>query len=142
MREKVSSPTVKSRNGKSYYEIHPTTEDLLKVMEKEPWLCAWGLANEGLCKRMRRQGFVDCEQSREELKNKVRMFQLCCEWLSLCRVRRTVNLSIGTSYSLKHAVEKWCGEYIANGAFIAAVIHLGISYKSYNDSPNIHVGLS
>lgn len=71
------------------------------------------------------------------------MFNICWFWLGLCtKSSGHINYRIGTSYSLKHAVEGWIGRYISNGAFIAAVISLSIPYKAYDHSPNIHVALS
>lgn len=47
-----------------------------------------------------------------------------------------------SSYGLKHRVEEWSGEYVCNGAFIAAVLYMGIPYRAYDDSPNIDVAIS
>ena len=132
--ETVSTNMMKVRSG-----LFPKLEDLLKVMETEPWLCNWGLANKLLCKIYK----IDIEQNRESLTHyHLRGFQLSSDWLGLCEIRKRINISIPTSYTLKHMVEEWCSEYVSNGSFIAAVIHLGIPYKDYKDSPNIHVALS
>ena len=119
--------------------IKPTKNDLLKVMEKEPYLCSIGLANSLLCKREK----IDLEKERGSLRNQVKEFQLSCEWLSLCKIRKTINRDIGMSYSLRrYSVRKWCGRYVSNGAFIAAVIHLNIPYRRYSDSINVHIAIS
>lgn len=116
-------------------------DDLIRVVEETPLLSDWGLADKNLC---RRQGITPerFEQSRECLKKEVRGFQLCCQWLALYRGRKTINLRLGTSYLLKHYVESWSGEYVTNGVFIAAVIHMGIPFLARWDSPNIHVAIS
>lgn len=119
---------------------------LIAVIDKTPALCAWGLAFTvwgpvgGYLRGHGRINIKDFERGREDLKEQLRGFQLCCRWLALYRRRKTVNFSIGTSWKLKHVVEAWAGEYVSNGAFIAAVIHLGIVYRP--DFPNIHLGIS
>ena len=119
--------------------IKPTKNDLLEVIESEPYLCSAGLANHLWCKVYG----INLQESRAELQNQIRMFQLSCECLSLCKIQKTINRNIGTSYSLRrYAVRNWCGEYVSNGAFIAVVIYLAIPYKRYSDSPNIHIAIS
>lgn len=61
-----------------------------------------------------------------------------CEWLGPFR---RVQPHTETSYGIKHIAEPEIG-YVTNGAFIAAVVHLGIPYRRFFDSPNITVGLS
>jgi len=109
------------------------TDIISKILKQEPDLCAWGLADDYL----RRRNGVSCKSPIDPEE-----FQVCLTWLSLCQVRKTVNPGIGSSYGLKHRVEHWSGRYVTNGAFIAAVIHLGIPFKRYPDSPNIHLALS
>lgn len=113
---------------------NPSQADLLKAMDQEPILTDFGL---GIFPG--RQVF---EEERTRLAGQLRMFQLCCQWLSLCTIQRSINRR-HTSYGLKHCVERYFGTYITNGAFIAAVIYLGIPYKpSYLGSPNISLGIS
>lgn len=68
---------------------------------------------------------------------------LCVEWLKLyITPRRTVNTK-ASSYGLKHTVETWAGEYISNGAFIAAAQRLG--YRIHRCVPmcvNAHFNMS
>lgn len=120
----------------------PTQEDLLNAMAKEPALTYFGLGVYDQHKKSKDEYEREFIQKREQLEGSLHQFQLCCEWLSLCQPRQTINTKIGSSYRLKHVVEAYYGEYIANGVFIAAVIHMGIPYKSHGDSPNIHVALS
>ena len=49
--------------------------------------------------------------------------------------RRVSSRSQG-SYGLKHAVERWAGTYISNGAFIAAALALGYEARRFPNSPN------
>ncbi|MEN8258831.1 MAG: hypothetical protein ABFS09_13300, partial [Thermodesulfobacteriota bacterium] len=113
-----------------------TPEDALnEVMAAHPELLVWGLAT-----------FRDkknyAESGHDRLRLSVDEFRASCEWLLLCKTIKTPNDRIGSSYGLKHRVEKWVGEYISNGAFIAAVFFLGIPYKEYWGSPNISVAIS
>jgi hypothetical protein len=66
----------------------------------------------------------------------------CIEWLNLCRKTKTFNLN---SYSAKHVVERWYGDYISNDSFKEAVIRLGLLYKNAkkdSTSQNIVIGIS
>ena len=69
-------------------------------------------------------------------------FKNACAFLSGCLLRKTVNRKAGRSYGLKHKAEEWAGEYISNGALIAAAIHLGIRYERDKDSPNVVLAVS
>lgn len=109
------------------------------MLMKEPFLCAWGIAPPYICMRMEDFNF---DASRQDLSNRLNEFKICCEWLRNQKQRKTINHAIGTSYSLKHVVERWAGEYVSNGSFIAALIHLGINYEVENGGPNVWVSLS
>lgn len=115
-----------------------TKVDLLNAIEKEPMLTNFGIGILSTTPRNERKGTF--QKERESLKNNFEQFQVCCEWLSLCRRRKTINSQ--TSYGLKHKLEKHFGKYVTNGAFIAAVIHLDIPYKITPGRPNIEVALS
>jgi len=66
--------------------------------------------------------------------------EICKLWLRLyITPRKTFNARHG-SYGLKHYVEEWAGEYVANGAFIQAAIELGYKYKRYG--PNAIFNMS
>jgi hypothetical protein len=46
------------------------------------------------------------------------------------------------SYGLKHWVETWAGEYIANGAVIVAALQMGLPVEPCGgDNPNCRIGL-
>ena len=124
-------------------KCHPSKEDLIQVVDNHPDVSSWGVGGpQSWTARRNGRTPEHFEADRQSLREDVRMFQLCCQWLSLFRRRKTINLNLGTSYGLKHAVEEWSGEYIHNGAFIAAVFHLGIPYLSRADSPNIKIAIS
>lgn len=80
-----------------------------------------GLATPALQRRYQRAGWSDpYTEAPDE-----GQVALCLDWLRrYARHRKTANTSIG-SYGLKHAVERWAGTYISNGAFIEAARHVG-----------------
>jgi len=113
--------------------------DLLQAVQKEPGLCALGLFSKG---KISLFGAAKFEHEKEILKGEFDSFEICIMWLWQCKPLKRINRVIGSSYHLKDFVEKWSGIYISNGAFIAAAIHLGLPYKSDNDSVNLHIGIS
>lgn len=98
--------------------VEPTQADLERIMEQEIGLCYNGYYPKG------RKGY---SENKEALKRSFRQFQLCVQWLSQCKLRKKINKNYNSD-DLKHQVGKWAGEYVSNGAFIAAVIHLGIPW--------------
>jgi hypothetical protein len=66
---------------------------------------------------------------------------MCIEWLKTKVIDNKIN-RVSTSYGIKHIIERELKTYVANGCFIAAVIHLGIPYKRIPNSPNILVAIS
>ena len=112
----------------------PSYEDFIKAIAKEPALTIYGLE--------RIINIEEYRRSRDLLKDRFIEFQISCDWLSRCPRRKTVNSRIGNSFGLKDRVQAWAGELISNGAFIAAVIHLGIPYKLHKKTPNVFIGLS
>ena len=65
----------------------------------------------------------------------------CIEWLETKKTQKTLN-RISSSYGIKHIIERELKTYVCNGAFIAAVIHLGIPYRRIKNSRNIFVAIS
>lgn len=120
-----------------------TQQDLLSAMDKESLLTDFGIGiwheHQKLPKEQRREKF---KQERQSLADNFEHFEVCCQWLSLCKRRKTVNHGIPSSYGLKHMAEDYFNTYVTNGAFIAAVIHLGIPYKVLGHGPNVDVALS
>lgn len=54
--------------------------------------------------------------------------ELCAGWIrKFGKKQKNANFDY-SSYGLKHKVEKWCGIYVTNGAFIKAAIDLGYKY--------------
>jgi hypothetical protein len=61
------------------------------------------------------------------------------EWLRHIPRRKTVNLG---SYGLKHQAERWGGDYVSNGALIAAAIQLGFEVKRIPGTPNALINVA
>jgi len=67
-----------------------------------------------------------------DILNRPKEFQAVCDFLNEnIGQRKTVNFS-GSSYGLKHTVERAIGNYVANGMFIASALACGykMKYKS------------
>jgi hypothetical protein len=112
--------------------LRPDSQRTLdKVLRAAPDLCAYGLVDKHLRKRL---GIPDYGQDVDP-----EHFEICCAWLARKTLIQSINTKIGSSYGLKHRVEEWSGCYVTNGEFIAAVIYLRIPFKQY---PHIHVALS
>jgi hypothetical protein len=64
--------------------------------------------------------------------------QLCADWLAAQDIAPRITNRHYTSYFLKHAVEFATGDriYVSNGAFLAAVVILGIPYRPLPGSLN------
>ena len=63
-------------------------------------------------------------------------------WLSAVQRTKTANRR-HDSYGLKGFAEEAAGgEYVSNGAFVAAAVHLGIPYEIIDGSPNVLFGIS
>jgi hypothetical protein len=68
-----------------------------------------------------------------------KQFDYCVEWLSLKGMIKNINRDVGTSYTLKHAVERYCREkgdgiWIANGVLLMAAHHLGFKIEPYESN--------
>lgn len=80
------------------------------------------------------------EQARKRHGAKFNMQVLACKgWIKKFWVpRKTLNRTF-TSYSYKHAVEVWRGDYVSNEAFIVAASELGFkSLPAGFGSPNCY----
>lgn len=123
--------------------------DLDRVVTSNPELGDTGFRynshwQRDMSKEERLQAF---EAERNRLKGNYKEFSLCCEWLEGCDSRKTVNKKF-ESYGLKHYVERWArrrginDNYVSNGAFIAAAIHMGFNHEPIFDSPNAYFNIS
>lgn len=120
-----------------------TIEHFKRVIEQEPSLSDSGVNSIASIRNFKRMGNEETKKQlvivRESFLSNFKKFEVCCNWLSKFKKVKTPQLS---SYYLKHVVEKLEGEYISNGALIAAAIHLKIPMKFYPDSPNVNIAIS
>ena len=120
-----------------------TISDFKKSIDKEPSLTSGGINSLFQIKRHKKLSPEEAEnefrRERDLFLSEFDAFKICCEWLSKFERIKTPQFS---SYYLKHVVEKLAGEYVSNGALIAAAIHLNIPMKSGSDSPNINIAIS
>lgn len=65
----------------------------------------------------------------------------CRMWLIKYGIRSKIQHYNTNSYSLKHTIENWCGEYISNGAVIKTCQQLGLGVKKGEDH-NANIALS
>ena len=86
--------------------------DLFNAVEKEPLLTNSGIGISSLRKLTPNERKRKFQEEREALKDNLEQFRVCCEWLTLCRKRKTINSKIGTSYGLKRHVEKYFNNII------------------------------
>lgn len=97
--------------------------ELDQICAQVPGLCAFGL--------------VPSHASRRSIE--VKQFELCLEFLSQCGKSRKINPR-HSSYGLKRYVEDATGQYVSNGAFIAAALYLGFAIQP--DGPNCSINIS
>lgn len=101
---------------------------MIDIKEIEPTLTAMGIEGP---KTFKTTEMPDLDQ-----------IKTCIEWLQQQEITKKVKTKNAiTSYGWKHKAERAYKTYVTNGAFIAAVIYLGIPYEKIYDSPNIHVGI-
>lgn len=112
----------------------PTERQFHDLIEKHPHLCAWGWWNLMM--------EIDLEGDRGSLSLRFDEFSRSVEWLRQCRTTKAATQSSPSSYNLKHRAEDVTGDYICNGAMIAAALYLGVPVKAFPDSPNPGIGVS
>ena len=79
------------------------------------------------------------KEQRAHLLNAIDEIQSCIWWLvEFYKPNRTMK-NLNSSYGLKFYVEKFFGEYVSNGSFVAAVELLRMKNKRYEDDPNIYL---
>jgi len=117
----------------------PTREGFLETLKDWPALTAHGLKSRQACERLN----IDYDGCRRALENEYDSFVACCEWLSSCPLTKHVSPKSPHSYFIRDKLgDSMDRRYLSNGAFIAAVLYLGVPYKwDYADS-NIQVAIS
>lgn len=112
--------------------------DFLAIIDQHPKLCAWGWWDPQQGRLMK----LELESNRNSPKSCFDEFRRSVEWLAKCRTTKTATSESPNSYNLKHRAEKATGDYICNGALIAAAIFLNIQVKTFSGTPNPGIGIS
>lgn len=90
---------------------------------------------------------ADHEHSQAALRSAIDQFDRAVEYLSTVKRRKSPYKGC-TSYTWKHRAERFHRDqrpgdpYVANGAFIAAAIHLGFAIEREFNSPNCFINIS
>tara|TARA_R110000751_G_scaffold128534_3_gene230561 strand:+ start:947 stop:1348 length:402 start_codon:yes stop_codon:yes gene_type:complete len=109
-----------------------TPNDLSKVLADNPLITAEGFEHGW---KKTRPEYVPARVNIEEMQGAV-------NWLKQADRRVSINKSY-SSYGLKHIAEKTAkGQYVSNGAFIAAAYFLGFTVKRIGSSPNARINIS
>lgn len=81
----------------------------------------------------------DYKSQRTQLLNAIDEIQKCVRWIVEFYVSNRTMRNVKSSYGLKFYVEKYFGEYVSNGSFVAAVELLRINHRKYEGDPNIYL---
>ena len=87
-------------------------------------------------------------KERAALHDKGIEFETCCDYLKLLKRRKSSTKQLGSSYRLKHLVEKWFRDttgksiYIPEGAFIAAAYYLGFTCERIPGRTSVYLNIS
>lgn len=129
-----------------------TVDDIRKVLEREPRLTryGWGVSDASI----KAAGSIRAaiEEGQRELMDHVDECNKSLRFLQHVQKRKTFNSRVGSSYGLKHQVERYLNRvnvdrpqnpYVANGSFICAALHAGFSINlSSNFGPNVTFNMS
>lgn len=116
----------------------PSKQSFLAFLEKNTNLCASGLADPELCRRLE----LDYQAERERLKAAYDDFANCCDWLLDSTPMRRVSCVAPASSDLVDHLAKKIGAPICQGALVAAVLFLRIPYHHPEGSAAVRVGIS
>ena len=129
-----------------------TAADIQTVMNKWPLLNHFGFELNRISVREGESYHDKLKQNRGKLLSAVDECNRAVEFLRFIKHRKTINSKVGTSYGLKRQVERFCrakpsvnavDQYVANGSFICAALHLGFECKQSNrGSPNVYFNIS
>jgi hypothetical protein len=90
---------------------------------------------------LKHPGNFEIERRRLEGNHAAEEFIRAVSWLEKVPRRKTFN-PYSSSYGIKEAAEKWTGDYISNGVFIAAAIHAGFRVAQIPGTPNAEIGIA
>ncbi|MDP3668279.1 MAG: hypothetical protein Q8R69_01110 [Telluria sp.] len=126
-----------------------TVDDILAVMEKWPALNHFGFE---ISARSEKPYHIALAENRKLLVAAVDECNRAARFLMHAQKRKTINPRAGSSYGLKHQVEYFCrthssehdsSDYVANGSFICAALHLGFEARATHiGGPNVHFNIS
>lgn len=116
----------------------PSERSFQAFLEKNPHLCATGLAGPEFCQQLQ----LDYEGERNLLKSAFDDFVRCCDWLLDSTPMRRVSCVAPTSSSLVGHLAKKSGQPVCHGALVAAVLFLRIPYHHPEGSAEVRVGIS
>lgn len=126
--------------------------DIRAVMDRCPELTrnGWGIA----AQEVEKAGSYDAalRNGQTSLLRSVDECNRCLRFLQHVEKRKSINPKVGSSYGLKHEVERFldllkadapANCYVANGSFICAALHLGFEVKRLTwNNPNVHFNMS
>jgi len=116
----------------------PSEQSFLAFIEKNPTLCAIGLAGPELCRKLQ----LDFQVERKRLQAAYADFTRCCDWLLDSTPMRRVSCVAPASSDLVEHLTKKNGGPICHGALVAAVLFLRIPYHHPEGSAEVRVGIS
>lgn len=118
--------------------MNPSEQSFRIFLERNPHLCASGLASPDLCRQLQ----LDFAGERQRLKSSYDDFALCCDWLLDCTPMRRVSCVAPASSVLRSHIEKKLGLPVCHGALVAAVLFLRIPHHQTEGSVDVRVGIS
>lgn len=142
---KMTAPTIDEHATSFTPLVNVTLADLEKVLSENELLGLNGFYSRWWPRSDRDWRVASCESRDQWLLSdyEFQQFYWAAEWLARCGRRKTIN-ETSSSYNLKHEAEESAGHYIANGALIAAALHLGFKIKpaSNNYGPNVLLNIT
>lgn len=125
-----------------------TQSEYNNIIDSHPTLTAHGFGVDQISYYTEKQRTALIQRERPALYNYYEDFLKSVEYLKLLKRRKSVNNRVGTTYGLKHKVERWVYRhtnipcYIHEGAFIAAAIALGFTMKPQRGSTSVYLNIS
>jgi len=118
--------------------MNPDEQAFKALLEKNPKLCACGIASPELCRSL----LLDFEKERQRLRSAYDDFLRCCDWLLESTPMRRVSCVAPTGSSLASYLEKTQGTPVCLGSMVAAVLYLRIPHHHPEGSADVRVGIS
>lgn len=130
-------------------ELLITLTDVKNVMKEFPTLNYYGFT----VGRYSDKSYSETlELNRNALLDALDECNRVANFLKFVQPRKSINKRVGSSYGLKHEVERFCrsfpdvrqsDQYVANGSFICAALHLGFNFQPVEyGSPNLYFNMS